>query len=59
MANKSAIMSVRIIGDAKKAISEMDKLGNHTSKFGNLVKSAGAVAVAGLAAASADSGGGG
>lgn len=57
MANKSAIMSVRIIGDAKKAISEMDKLGNHTSKFGSLVKSAGAVAVAGLAAASAAIGG--
>lgn len=57
MANKSAIMSVRIIGDAKKAISEMDKLGDHTSKFGSLVKSAGAVAVAGLAAASAAIGG--
>lgn len=57
MANKSAILSVRIIGDSKKAISEMDKLGNHTSKFGGLVKSAGAVAVAGLAAASAAIGG--
>jgi phage-related protein len=57
MANKSAIMSLRIIGDAKKAIIEMDKLGNHTSKFGSLVKSAGAVAVAGLAAASAAIGG--
>lgn len=57
MANKSAILSVRIIGDSKKAISEMDKLGNHTSKFGNLVKSAGAVAVAGMAAAGAAIGG--
>ncbi|WP_279107036.1 phage tail protein [Mobiluncus curtisii] len=57
MANKSAILSVRIIGDSKKAISEMDKLGNHTSKFGSLVKSAGAVAVAGLAAAGAAIGG--
>ena len=53
MANKTAILSVRIIGDAKKAMSEMDKLGNHTSKFGSLAKSVGAVAVAGLAAAGA------
>ncbi|WP_296181508.1 hypothetical protein [uncultured Mobiluncus sp.] len=50
-------MSLRIIGDAKKAIIEMDKLGNHTSKFGSLVKSAGAVAVAGMAAAGAAIGG--
>lgn len=53
MANKSAILSVRIIGDATKAIKEMDKLGDHTSKFGSLAKTAGKAAAAGIAVAGA------
>lgn len=53
MANKSAILAVRIIGDATKAIREMNILGNETSRFGGIASKIGGIAAAGIAAAGA------
>lgn len=53
MANKTAILSVRVLGDAKKAVAELGTLGDKTSKLGNLASKAGKIAAVGLAAAGA------
>ena len=50
MASKTAILSVRILGDAKGAISAMGEVEGRSSKLGGIVKGAGGI-IAGAAAA--------